>query len=230
MDGLDWATLLTSRTKQVAIKGVLDYAASSVVDDPFQRAEVYLLHASPSNIPGNSRLQYAYEKPPDSSYMTTQEIEEELRALIAVFKDLGSMQNEMSRDPLLKGVSLSSVKVMSGAVFNVPEASPTAAPGTTNEPTTEDVVAIEAIDTQANAGQTTTIVVVVILSIVVFGLGFLYRRRKMQQGEVEFSGSSARVVVNAAYSPAPVAGARQQQQGSGGKRSEQRESTNTTQM
>lgn len=216
LDGVKWTTLLTSRTKQVALRGVLDYVASSAVDDPFQRGEVYLLHASPSSIPGNSVLQYAYEKPPDMSYTTKQEIEAERLALVAVFNNLASIRSEISREPLLEGVSLSRAQVMSGVVFNVPEAQPTTAPEpTTIKPTAAVAAAVAAVDTQANSGRTTTIAVVVVLfALVVVGLGYVYRRRSMQDAVV-FTGSTARVVVNEAYSASPGA----QQQASGGNKS-----------
>jgi len=197
--------LLTSRTMQVAIRGVIDYVATSVVSDPRQLAEVYLLHASPSNIPGNSRLQFAYEKPPDSSYMSAEEIEADLSALVAVFDDLGSMRSEFSQDPLLEGISLSGVDVMSGAVFNVAEARLTATIATTAESATSNDLKATLNDAEANSGSAVTIVVVVILLVVVAGLGFLYYRRRQHQGGVEFAGSTARVVVNEAYSASPTA-------------------------
>lgn len=51
LDGVEWTMLLTSRTMQVAIRGVIDYVATSVVSDPRQLAEVYVtkLSAPPSH-------------------------------------------------------------------------------------------------------------------------------------------------------------------------------------
>jgi hypothetical protein len=203
MNGLLWTRVLGSRSIQLAIGGVLDQVAGTVINDPYLKGEVYLLHASPGVADGSCIVEYAYEKPPDSTYIDAAEIAAELVALQAAFADLGKIRDVVASEPLLRGVDVVVSMVSSGAVMDVPNTPPptTPPPASTPKPSTFD--SSVSADESNDSGSAATAVLVIIIVLVVGAAGYFYYKRK-QGGSIDLTGNTPRLVVNPAYAEPPT--------------------------